>query len=193
ARWRSAGRIAAEARDLGVRRAVPGVGRRELAEAIEGLIRDRGAEPAFPANVSRNVEAAHYTPAPEDEETLRAGDLVKIDVGAHLDGALSDTAITVEVGGGALHENLRRAVEEALAAAIEEVRPGVPVDALSRAIEGAIHRRGLKPVRNLTGHSLERYLLHAGKAIPNVAGLSSDRLEAGEMIAIEPFATNGAG
>lgn len=193
ARWRAAGRIAAGARDLGVRRAVAGTGRRELAELIEAYIRQQGAEPAFPANISRNVEAAHYTPDPEDGERLRAGDLVKIDVGAHLDGALSDTAVTVEVGGGAAHENLRRAVREALAAAVAEVRPGARVDALSTAIETAIHRRGLKPVRNLTGHSLERYLLHAGKAIPNVAGMSAELLHEGEIIAIEPFATNGAG
>lgn len=192
-RWRAAGRIAAEARDLGARRAVAGVGRRELAELIEGHIRARGAEPSFPANISRNVEAAHYTPDATDEERLQTGDLVKIDVGAHLDGALSDTATTVEVGGGRLYENLRRAVQEALAAAVREVRPGVRVDVLSRAIETAIHRRGLKPVRNLTGHSLERYLLHAGMAIPNVAGMSSDVLVEGAIIAIEPFATNGAG
>ncbi|MHB8351482.1 MAG: type II methionyl aminopeptidase [Thermoplasmata archaeon] len=192
-RWRAAGRIAAEARELGARRAVVGIGRRELAELIEGHIREQGAEPAFPANISRNVEAAHYTPDPGDEERLEAGDLVKIDVGAHLDGALSDTAITVEIGGGRVHENLRQAVREALAAAVAEVRPGVRVDVLSAAIEAAIHRRGLKPVRNLTGHSLERYLLHAGTAIPNVAGMSSEVLFEGEIIAIEPFATNGAG
>jgi methionyl aminopeptidase len=192
-RWRAAARISARARAVGVRAAVPGASRREVAEAIEAAIRAEGAEPAFPANISRNVEAAHYTPSPDDEERLEVGDLVKVDVGAHLDGAIADTAQTVEVGGGHRHDGLRAAVQEAVEAGIAEVRAGVRVDALSRAIERAIHARGLRPVRNLTGHTIERYLLHAGKAIPNVSGASAERLEAGEIVAIEPFATNGAG
>jgi methionyl aminopeptidase len=192
-RWRRAARIAADARERGVRWAVPGTLRRELADRIEGYIRDQGAEPAFPANISRNVEAAHYTPDPEDAARLEAGDLVKIDVGAHLDGAIADTAMTLEVGGGKRHENLIRAAVEGLAAGVAAAHAGAAVDEVSRAIESAIHRRGVKPVHNLTGHSIDRYLLHAGKAIPNVRGMSTDRLVDGEIIAIEPFATNGAG
>jgi methionyl aminopeptidase len=191
--WREASRIASRARDLGAAEAKPGLSRRMLAETIETYIRSQGAQPAFPANLSRNDEAAHYTPDPEDSAVLEAGDLLKIDVGAHLDGAISDTAITVEVGGTHRHDNLIRAVQDAVEAGIREVRPGVPVDALSRAIERAIHARGVKPVRNLTGHTIERYLLHAGKSIPNASGMSSDVLREGEFVAIEPFATNGAG
>jgi methionyl aminopeptidase len=192
-KWRAAARIAAGARELGIRRAVPGTRRRDLAEAIEGFIRDRGAEPSFPANLARNNEAAHYTPDPEDESTLVAGDLLKVDVGAHLDGWVSDTADTVEVGGGGAHAHLVLAVREALAAGVAAVRPGGPVDEASRAIAAAIRRRGLKPIVDLTGHSIERYLLHAGKSIPNVPGMSDATFVEGEVVAIEPFATNGEG
>jgi methionyl aminopeptidase len=192
-RWREAALISARARSVGVAAAVPGARRREVAEAIEEAIRSAGAQPAFPANLSRNVEAAHYTPSPEDEGVLVAGDLLKVDVGAHLDGAIADTAETVEVGGGHRHDHLRSAVREAVEAGIAEVRAGVSVDTISGAIERAIHARGLKPVRNLTGHTIERYLLHAGKSIPNASGMSTDRLEEGEIVAIEPFASNGAG
>jgi methionyl aminopeptidase len=192
-RWREAARVSALARVVGVRAAVPGARRRAVAEAIESAIRAEGAEPAFPANLSRNVEAAHYTPSPEDEEVLAAGDLLKVDVGAHFDGAIADTAETVEVGGGHRHDHLRAAVREAVEAGIAVVRDGAHVDDISRAIESAIQARGLKPVRNLTGHTIERYLLHAGKSIPNASGMSSDRLREGEIVAIEPFATNGAG
>ena len=193
ARWRKAGVISARARDLGVSRAQPGVKLRDLAEEIEAFIRAEGAEPAFPANLSRNQEAAHFTPSPEEEVALRAGDLLKVDVGAHLDGAIADTAMTVEVGGSGRYEPLLRAAVEGLEAALREVRAGQRVEVLSRAIESAIHRRGFKPVRNLTGPSIERYLLHAGKSIPNVGGMSEELLEEGEVVAIEPFATNGAG
>lgn len=192
-RWREAARIASRARDLGLRLTVPGARRRDVAEAVESFIRDEGAQPAFPTNLSRNDEAAHYTPSPDDEVVFVPGDLVKVDVGAHLNGAIADTADTVEVGDFHRHENLVRAARDAVRAGIAHVRPGVTVDEISRAIAEAIRARGLKPVVDLTGHSIERYLLHAGKSIPNVPGHSDATLEEGEIIAIEPFATNGVG
>jgi methionyl aminopeptidase len=164
-----------------------------VADAIEAFIRGEGAQPSFPVNLSRNNEAAHYTPSPDDAQTFETGDLVKVDVGAHIDGAIADTADTVEVGGTRKYENLVRAAREGVRAGISRVRPGVEVDELSRAIAGAIRARGLKPIVDLTGHSIERYLLHAGKSIPNVPGHSDATLEEGEIIAIEPFATNGVG
>ncbi len=167
--------------------------RKDVAEAVEALIRAQGAEPAFPANLSRNNEAAHYTPDDADEATFVEGDLVKVDVGAHLDGAVADTADTVEVGGGHQHAHLIAAVHEALAAGVRAVRPDGEVDAVGRAVAEAIHARGLKPVRDLTGHTIERYVLHAGKSIPNVPGMSAERFVEGEFVAIEPFATNGEG
>ena len=191
-RWRRAGRIGAEARDLGAGLLRPGAHRRDVAEEVERYIRAQGARPAFPVNLSINDEAAHFTPAPEDERRLQSGDVVKLDIGAHLDGAISDTAVTVEVGRQE-HARLVAAPRAALAAAEKELRAGVETAVLSRAIERAIHDLGFKPVENLTGHTIETYLLHAGKSIPNVTGMGTARLDAGEVVAIEPFATNGAG
>jgi methionyl aminopeptidase len=192
-RWRRAARISAEARNRGARAVVPGALRRAVADEIESYIRSQGAEPAFPSNLSRNVEAAHYTPSPEDEVRFEEGDIVKVDVGAHLDGAIADTAVTVEVGSTHRQDRLLKAARDAVEAGIAEVRAGVAVDTLSKAIERAIHAGGFKPIENLTGHTIERYLLHAGKSIPNASGMSTDLLEEGEVVAIEPFATNGAG
>src|SRR5579875_3939673 len=191
--WRRAARISAEARELGARLVVPGASRRAVAEAIEESIRAQGAAPAFPANLSRNQEAAHFTPSPDDDARFVAGDLVKVDVGAHIDGRIADTATTVEVGATHRHDHLIRAVQEAVRAGISRVHAGVAVEEISAAIEEAIHRRGVKPVANLTGHTIERYLLHAGTSIPNVRGGPARTLQEGEIVAIEPFATNGAG
>ena len=192
-RWRAAAKVAARARDLGISLAVPGARLVEIAEAVEGFIRSAGAQPAFPANLSRNDQAAHFTPAPDDPTALVAGDLLKVDVGAHLEGAIADTADTIEVGGTHRFDHLIRAAREGRAAGIAQVRPGGRVDDVSRAVAGAIRARGVKPIVDLTGHSIERYLLHAGKSIPNVPGVSGESLEEGEVIAIEPFATNGMG
>ncbi len=191
--WRRAGRIAGEARELGLRLARPGLLRRELADRIEAYIRDQGAEPAFPTNLSRNWEAAHYTPSESDEATLVAGDLLKVDVGAHVQGAIADTAATIEVGDTHRYDRLVRSVREALDAGVRAVRPNGPVDDVSRAIERAVHAQGFKPVVDLTGHSIESYLLHAGKSIPNVGGYSTATFHEGEVVAIEPFVTNGDG
>jgi methionyl aminopeptidase len=193
ARWRAAGRIASRARDLGVSLVVPGARRRDVADRIEEFVRSQGAQPAFPTNLSRNDEAAHYTPSPDDLVAFETGDLVKVDVGAHVDGAISDTAATVEVGGTRRWENLIRADREGLEAGIAQVRAGVAIEEIGRAVAAAIRARGFKPVVDLTGHSIEPYLLHAGKSIPNVPGHSTGTLDEGEVIAIEPFATNGMG
>src|SRR5271157_5084538 len=142
-RWREAARIAAKARELGLRLAVPGARLADVAEAIEAFIRSEGAAPAFPANLSRNDEAAHFTPAPGDPITLEEGDLLKVDVGAHLDGAIADT---VEDGGTHRHDHLIRAAREGRAAGIARVRAGGRVDDVSRAIAEAIRARGLKPI-----------------------------------------------
>src|SRR2546422_172935 len=72
-------------------------------------------------------------------------------------------------------------------------RPSPPTRLIGSAIERAIESSGFKPISNLTGHTIERYHLHAGKSIPNVGGLGSDVVEAGDTIAIEPFSTNGGG
>lgn len=191
-RWRRAGRIGAGARELGVGLIRPGASRRDVAEEVERYIRTEGAQPSFPVNLSTNDEAAHYTPDPEDERRFAAGDVVKVDVGAHIDGAISDTAATVEVG-TSRYASLIAATRNAFVAAEKELRGGVETQVLSRAIEREIHALGFKPVADLTGHTIESYLLHAGKSVPNVSGMSNARLEAGEVVAIEPFATNGVG
>ncbi|MDE1819311.1 MAG: type II methionyl aminopeptidase [Euryarchaeota archaeon] len=191
-RWRRAGKIGGAARDLGAGMIREGASRRDVAEEVEKYIRSQGGQPAFPVNLSINDEAAHFTPDPEDMRRFAVGDVVKVDVGAHLDGAISDTAATVEVG-ATKYASLVAATRSAVEAAERELRAGVETMTLSRAIERTIHALGFKPVENLTGHTIESYLLHAGKSVPNVTGMSTARLEPGEVVAIEPFATNGAG
>jgi len=164
----------------------------EGVEAIEAFMRGKGCPPAFPTCLSVNDVAAHDTPTHKDDRTLRRGDVVKIDLGAQVDGYLTDTAKTVEIG-TRNWTDLIRASEEALRAAIEVVRPKVPTRVLGGAIERTIESFGFKPIANLTGHSIERYTVHAGKSVPNVADHGEDVLEEGDLIAIEPFATNGAG
>ncbi len=185
-----AGKIAKEAREEAAKSAKPGVSLLELGEQIEKMIRDKGADMAFPINLSLNDLAAHYTPKHEDETVLKDTDVLKIDIGVHVDGYVADTAVTIQFGG---NERLVEASREALNAAIDMIRPGAKIQAISEKIEEVITSHGFKPVENLTGHGLDQYIVHAPPSIPNIKFSSSKTLEENQVIAIEPFASTGAG
>ncbi|MCX8191279.1 MAG: M24 family metallopeptidase, partial [Nitrososphaerales archaeon] len=87
-----AGRIAAEVRNEVKKRVYVGMRLLDLCELVERMIKDRGGEPAFPCNICVNHVAAHYTPTIDDESIIQDGDVVKIDIGAHIQGHIADTA-----------------------------------------------------------------------------------------------------
>ncbi|MCI4371784.1 MAG: type II methionyl aminopeptidase [Thermoplasmata archaeon] len=186
-----AGQVSREARERGVELIKDGALLLDVAEEVEGLMARRGLRPAFPTCISIDQIAAHYSPTHDDPLRFRRGNVVKLDLGAHLDGWVADTAVTVEVG-SRNWTALIRASELALQTAIEAVHAGVVTRAIGEGIQRAIESHGYRPIRNLTGHTIERYVLHAGKSVPNVPH-GHDVLEAGEVVAIEPFASSGAG
>lgn len=187
-----AGKIAGEARDFGIAHVRAGGSALELANAIENLIRQMGGECAFPVNIGVNEIAAHYTPSRETDIRFRDGDVVKIDVGAHIDGYPGDTAATVEVGTRRFTPLIETA-KEALSVCVEMVAPGTSLSSMGEAVSRTIMSAGFKPVANLTGHSMERYNLHAGLSIPNIETRDRAVVEEGMVLAIEPFSTTGAG
>ncbi|MCK5561817.1 MAG: type II methionyl aminopeptidase [Thermoplasmata archaeon] len=192
-KYRQAGKIANEARNFGKKIIKEDVSLLEVVSKIEEMIVKRGARVAFPVNIAIDEVAAHFTPRHDDDKLLfQRGNVVKLDVGAHMDGYIADTAVTVEVS---THnwQDLIKASEEALVIAIDLIKPGVDLGVLGKAVEQTITRFGFKPISNLTGHSLEQYKLHAGLSIPNVGEHNSGEVEEGQVIAIEPFASAGAG
>jgi methionyl aminopeptidase len=191
-KYRKAGRVAAEARAYARALVAENLPLLELANKIELFVIKKGLKPAFPVNIGINNISAHYTPSSDDNKILKKGDVVKIDLGTHLEGCIADTAITIEVGTDN-YCSLIEASLEALNLAIELIKPEVEVSLISACIENAINARGFKPVKNLTGHSISQYKLHCGKSIPNVRTYSKDIIKQGEVLAIEPFATNGNG
>src|SRR5437773_171859 len=95
---RRAGAVSREARERGVELVREGALLRELAEEVEDLMRRRGLRPSFPTCLSIDDIAAHYTPTHDDTLRFRRGNVVKLDLGAQMDGWIADTAVTVEVG-----------------------------------------------------------------------------------------------
>ena len=175
----------------------------DLVNYVESEILKTGAEIAFPCNVSINEIAAHYTSPAEDKTQFKAGDMVKLDLGAMVDGYIADSAITVIADGNIdenytqdeinLHEEIVEASAAGLEAAIATARAGIEVSKIGAAVHEAISEYNLNPIFNLTGHSLEQHNLHAGISIPNYDNHDNYVLEEGQAIAIEPFATNGEG
>jgi methionyl aminopeptidase len=185
-----AGKIAAKILRDGAREIHVGGSYLDLVESIESRVIDEGASLAFPLNLSLNEDAAHDTASREDPRVFARGDVAKLDLGVQIDGYIADTATTVDLGNNSL---LLQASEQALEAAIAKIRPGVPAGELGTAIQAEIESRGYRPISNLTGHGLGRYVLHKSPTIHNVSVTGGVIFEEGMVFAIEPFATTGSG
>ncbi len=188
--YMEAGALAKRFREEAAAMVIPGASILELVDTIEQAILDEGAGIAFPLNISINEDAAHDTAGPGDERLFLVGDVVKVDLGVHIDGCVADTAKTVDLGDNPLLVEASRA---ALDAAIALVRPGVTAGVLGTAIQQEIESRGFRPVANLTGHGLSRYSLHGEPMIPNVGMTGGAVFEEGMVFAVEPFASTGTG
>ncbi|QDU65766.1 type II methionyl aminopeptidase [Engelhardtia mirabilis] len=190
---RKAGRIAAECREWARQAIQPGVELRSILETIESMIRERGADMAFPAQSSRNDCAAHYCSAPGDTTRYEEGDCVKVDMGVHVDGYIADTACTVDLSTDGRWGALIKASSDALAGAIATIEDGVPVGEVGATVERTIMSAGFEPVRNLTGHGLGRWKVHTAPQIPSYAERGGGRIKQGMVFAVEPFACTGRG
>ncbi|MBR3155825.1 MAG: M24 family metallopeptidase, partial [Methanobrevibacter sp.] len=98
------GKIASKIRDEASKMIKEGTLVIDLVEYVESEILKSGAEIAFPCNVSLNEVAAHYTSPANDKTVINAGDMVKLDLGAMVDGYIADTAITI-IADGNIDEN----------------------------------------------------------------------------------------
>ncbi|XP_023364973.1 methionine aminopeptidase 2 [Otolemur garnettii] len=156
----------------------PGMTMIEICEKLEDcsrkLIKENGlnAGLAFPTGCSLNNCAAHYTPNAGDTTVLQYDDICKIDFGTHISGRIIDCAFTVTFN--PKYDTLLKAVKDATNTGIKFIMT-------------------VKPIRNLNGHSIGQYRIHAGKTVPIVKGGEATRMEEGEVYAIETFGSTGKG
>lgn len=190
-KWLAAGEAVREALSRALDMVREGVSLLELAERLESEILKKGAQPAFPANISVNEVAAHYSPGVGDKAVIPEKGVVKIDLGAHVDGCIADTALTIALD--RRHEPLVETAMQALRAALNALKPGVDLCEIGWIVETTVRARGFKPISNLSGHSMQRFVLHAGKHVPNVKSEPCGKASPNEAYAIEPFVTNGVG
>ena len=162
---------------------------------------------AFPVGIGINHCVAHYTPLAGNQSTLRVGDLVKIDFGVHIDGEITDAAFTIGVNTtefDPLIEISRKATmmgvkasgpDKLLSEIGEEIEEYVTSKEIVLPRSGKSDPIPLKVMRELCGHSIAPYTIHAGKAVPNckIDFEYPLRMRPGEKYAIEPFVTTGNG
>ncbi|MFX1279989.1 MAG: type II methionyl aminopeptidase [Promethearchaeota archaeon] len=189
-----AGKAVIAAKKLASQIIKPGVLLLDIANQCEAELIKNGCELSFPINLSLNEIAAHYSPPIDDDMVVPENGLLKIDIGAHFNGYIADSAFTINIDGDPKLQNYVDAAKEALDAAIELFKPGVKLYELGEAIAQKILNRGLRPITNLGGHELKQYNLHAGPFIPNYKEKLHDQiLKPGDAYACEPFATSGVG
>nr|MBI4156191.1 type II methionyl aminopeptidase [Candidatus Woesearchaeota archaeon] len=188
--WNKAGKIAANALDYGKSLVKVDASILEIVKKIEDKIIKEKGDLAFPVNISINNVAAHHTADFNDQDLFKKGDLVKLDVGVNVNGAIGDNALTVDLGD---NKKLLEASKKALENALKIIAIGVEARKIGKEIQETIQSFGFSPIQNLSGHKIERYKLHAGLTIPNYDNGDKNKLSKGMIIAIEPFATNGEG
>ncbi|KAG8375842.1 hypothetical protein BUALT_Bualt09G0001200 [Buddleja alternifolia] len=184
----------------------PGILMTDLCETLENTVRklisENGLQAgiAFPTGCSLNWVAAHWTPNTGDNTVLQYDDVMKLDFGTHIDGHIVDCAFTVAFNPmfnpllEASREATNMGIKEAgidvrlcdVGAAIQEVMESYEVE-----INGKVFQ--VKSIRNLNGHSIGRYQIHAGKSVPIVKGGEQTKMEEGEFYAIETFGSTGKG
>lgn len=184
----------------------PGISLVDMCERLENknreLIEEDGLERGigFPTGCSLNHVAAHYTPNPGDETVLKYDDVMKIDFGCQIDGRIIDSAWTVSFN--PIYDPLLEAVKEATNTGITEAGIDVRLCDIGEAIQEVMESYEVeiggkvypvKCIRNLNGHSIAPYQIHAGKSVPIVKGGDTTKMEEDEMYAIETFGTTGRG
>lgn len=188
--WKKAGEIAAQIRDFAKKVVKIDVGLLDATNIIEQKILDLGGGIAFPVDLSVNEIAAHYSAVLDDKTVFKDGDLIKVDIGVHINGAIADTAVSISLNS---KDELVDATNSALDQALKQLRVGISLGEIGETINQKISEHGFVPIRNLSGHGIERYNVHVSPTVPNFNNKDKNVLKQGQVIAIEPFATNGVG
>lgn len=161
---------------------------------------------AFPVAISVNNCAAHYGALRGEKNILKKDDVCKIDFGIHFDGYLVDSAFTVTFDDkyDKLIECAKEATNKGISLVVSDMIVGEIGEQIQEVIEsyeidlnGKTYR--LKPIYDLSGHSIDRFKIHSGIPIPNIkptdqlSHLKTTRIEPNKLYAVEPYATTGSG
>lgn len=154
----------------------------------------------FPTGLSLNHCAAHYTPNAGNTMVLQQADVMKVDIGVHVNGRIVDSAFTMAFE--PQYDNLLAAVKDATNTGVKtagiDVRMcdiGEAVQEVMESYECEINGKTypVKAIRNLNGHNIHHRQIHGTKSVPIVKSQDQTKMEEGEVFAIETFGSTGKG
>ncbi len=191
---KKAGEIAKQVKQFIKPEIKAGIKALDIITRTEAKIRELGGFFAFPVNLSINNVAAHYTsPLKDDELTIEEGDVVKIDLGVHIEGWIVDTAFTVNLNNSERLENIIQATQVALEAAKMMAKPGAHTQKIGKKIEEIVKGFKYNPIKELGGHQIERWIVHGNKPLPELGSQGGELMEEGDIFGVEIFASTGLG
>jgi methionyl aminopeptidase len=188
----------------------PGISLKDIATITENKIKEyinfdpenqllRGI--AFPVGLSINDCAAHYTPNIDDPDIiLQKNDILKVDYGVHFNGTIIDSAFTMHFD--EKYDEFIKISKDVTNFAVKQCGPDAILGEIGKEIEEYVYSCQLeidnkiiplKTMRDLCGHLISPYTIHAGKAVPNTAIYYPFRMKENEFYAVEPFITTGNG
>ncbi|KAK2022994.1 methionine aminopeptidase 2-like protein [Colletotrichum zoysiae] len=210
--YREAAEIHRQVRQWAQKNIKPGQTLTEIAEGIEDGVRALTGHPGieegdaykggmgFPCGLSLNHCAAHYTPNAGNKMVLSQGDVMKVDFGVHVNGRIVDSAFTMAFE--PQYDNLLAAVKDATNAGVKEAGIDVRVGDVGGVIQEVMESYEVeidgttypvKSIRNLNGHTIERWSIHGTKSVPIVKSNDTTKMEEGDVFAVETFGSTGNG
>jgi methionyl aminopeptidase len=156
----------------------------------------------FPTGININDVVAHYSPNKQDKNTLKVGDVVKIDYGVCVNGIIYDAAYTICVGVEKDKDEKKIKLIEASKEAFEEANKMMRADQLVGEIGGKIQEvilsYGFNTINDICGHQIKPYEIHSGLVIPNyncdnILPPNMKRILGNSFYAVEPYASTGTG
>ena len=155
---------------------------------------------AFPTCVSVNNCVCHNSPSEGDEKTLREGDAVKIDLGAHVDGYVATCAKTIVIGGQKVtgaQADVMKAAELASEIVIRKLRPGDSTAEIGAMIESVAKDFGVVVVEGVMTHNMKRFIIDGNKVILNKSSpemkADPEEIEMYEVYALDIVMSSGEG
>ncbi|MBR2870948.1 MAG: type I methionyl aminopeptidase [Clostridia bacterium] len=197
-RMRDSGKITKETLDFIGSQIRAGMSTKELDSLAYDFIRSCGAEPSFlgysgyPASICASIDDMVVHGIPSDNEIIREGQIVSIDVGVIYNGWQGDAARTFCIGEvSPLKKKLVEVTEQCFFKAIENLRDGSPIGDIGFSVQSHAESNGFSVVRALTGHGIGREM-HEDPSVPNYGRRGTGiRLKKGMAIAIEPMINAG--
>lgn len=175
----------------------PGISTKELDNIAMKIIKENKATPTFlgyngfPASICASINEKVVHGIPSEDEILKDGDIIAIDVGATYGGMVGDSAWSYAVGNISEDKKLlMKATEESLMAGISKMRAGNVLDDISGAIEDVANSYKMGIVRQYGGHGVG-HVMHEDPFLFNYRVGDNTLIKSGMVIAIEPMLNLG--